>query len=128
MPIEQNNSDNKFSFVPEDKFFRRIPPWWLKGPRRVSSAAFDNDKDKNSFSTNWQRKSSIEHTLIGHPGFGVASITAELCYSLNQEPKYTPEEDNAAHCDIEGHKTESIKKSFRDRAEYLLFPGDNLNS
>lgn len=128
MLIEQNNSVGNVSFIPEDQFFRRIPPWHLKGPRRVSSAAFDNDKDTNAFSANWQRKSSIKHTINDFPGFGVASFTAELCYSLNQEPKYTPKEDNSAHCDIIGRKTQSVTKKFRDGVKYLLYPGDKLDS
>lgn len=66
--------------------------------------------------------------LLMISGFGVASFTAELCYSLNQEPKYTPKEDNPAHCDIIGRKTQSVTKKFRDCVKYLLYPGDKLDS
>ena len=128
MSRESNKPNNIPTFEVKDQFFRRIPPWHLKGPHRISSAAFGNDKGKNEFSANWQRKSSIKHTLNNLSGFGVASFTAELCYSLNQEPKYTPKEDNSAHCDIVGHKTESIKKKFRDCAKYPLYPGEKLDS
>lgn len=113
---------NGKNFVPHDKFLRRIPPWHLKQSGEISSAAFQNDKDKNSFSTNWMKLSSPEDTLRDYPTFGVASLSASLCWDLGQKIDWTPAEDNVAHCDIVGRKTESISRKFRNGAEYLLVP------
>jgi len=100
---------------------------WLKGPGKVSSAAFQNEKGKDRMSVNWLKLSSVDHTLSGHPGYGVASITAALCYSLEQQPVYSPAVDNAAHCDIVGHKTQGISRRFRDGAQYLCYPDAQLS-
>ncbi len=109
-------------FVLNDKFLRRIPWWHLKKTGEISSAAFQNDRGMNSISTNWMKLSSVQETLRGHGGFGVASITAELCWGLAQKIEWTPAENNVAHCDIVGRKTENITKKFRDRANYLVLP------
>ena len=113
---------NGESFVASDNFLRRIPPWHLKGSGQISSAAFQNDDGTTSFSTNWMKLSSVEDTLRNYPHFGVASISAKLCWELAQEIQWTPVNDNVAHCDIVGHKTESISKKFRNGAEYLVLP------
>ena len=109
-------------FVPNDKFLRRIPPLHLKKSGEISSAAFQNTSGTNRMSTNWMKLSSVEDTLRDYPYFGVASITAELCWELSQEIEWTPAEDSVAHCDVVGNKTASISKKFRDGAEYLKFP------
>ena len=126
MPSKKNKPDKNSPFEATDKFLRRIPPLHLKGPGRISSAAFHNDADTNMMSVNWLKLSSIEHTLSGFEGWGVAAITAELCYSLEQEPMYSPTLDNIAHCDIFGHKTRRISRKFRDGAQYLLYPGNPI--
>jgi len=124
---EPNKPDNIPPFEAKDQFLRRIPPWHLKGPSKVSSAAFQNDDDTDRMSVNWLKLSSVEHTLSGFLGWGVASITAELCYSLKQEPVYSPTVDNSAHCDVVGHKTQGISRRFRNGAQYLLYPGGQLS-
>jgi len=127
LPNEQNKPDKILPFEPRDQFLRRIPPWHLKGPGKVSSAAFQNDNNTDKMSVNWLKLSSVEHTLSGFSGWGVASIGAELCYSLKQEPVYSPARDNPAHCDIVGHKGVGTSKKFRDGAQYLLYPEDKLS-
>lgn len=122
MSNQTNKCDNACQFEPQDQFLRRISPLWLKAPDKVSSAAFHNAKGTDRMSVNWLALSSVEHTLSGHPGYGVASITAALCYSLQQQPVYSPEEDNVAHCNIVGDKTDAISKRFRDGAQYLCYP------
>ena len=109
-------------FVPNDKFLRRIPPLHLKKSGEISSAAFQNTSGTNRMSTNWMKLSSVEDTLKNCNDFGVASIMAELCWKLNQKIEWTPIEDNVAHSDIVGRKTESISKKLRDGAEYIVLP------
>lgn len=122
MDQTQNIRFNGDNFVANDKFLRRIPWWHLKRSGEISSAAFQNDGGTNSFSTNWMKLSSIEDTLRNHPGFGLASISAKLCWDLNQKIKWEPLEDNVAHCEIVGRKTDSISKKLRDGAEPLVYP------
>lgn len=130
MPLSNQSSecDNAPHFQPQDQFLRRIPPWHLKESGEVSSAAFDNDPDTpDRMSVNWLKLSSVEHTLSTLPRFGVASITAALCCSLKQQPVYSPAVDNAAHCDIVGHKTRGISRRFRNGAQYLRYPDCQLS-
>lgn len=108
--------------VDEDQFLRRIPPWHVKPTGEISSAAYQNDPGENSFSTNWLKFSSVEATLRDHQDFGVASIQARLCWDLKQEIEWTPKDDNTAHSDVIGHKTESIHKKFRNGATILVYP------
>jgi hypothetical protein len=119
--IEALQSEHE-NFVPDDKFLRRIPWWHLKPSGEISSAAFQNDAATNSFSTNWNKLSSEEKTLENFPGFGLVSITAKLSWDLGQEIEWNPLDDNTAHCEIVGHKTESICKKFRNGAEPLRYP------
>lgn len=113
---------NGGNFVPEDKFLRRIHPLDLKPTGEISSAAFQNDKGTNSFSTNWLKLSSVEETLKNHSEFGVASISAKLCWGFKQEIEWEPLDDNVAHCEIVGHKTRSLCQKMRDGAEYIVYP------
>lgn len=122
MAQTHNIGFNGEGFVEGDKFLRRIPPLHLKDSGQISSAAFENYDNTNSFSTNWMKLSSVDDTLRSYPDFGVASLSAKLCWSLSQEIQWTPLEDNVAHCDIFGHKTHSIRKKLRDGAEYLVLP------
>jgi hypothetical protein len=110
------------TFVAEDKFLRRIPEYHLKPGGEISSAAFQNDRGTNSFSTNWMKLTTIEDTLKNNPGFGLVSISAKLCWENQQTPVYAPVDENAAHCEIVGHKTESIRRKIRSGAEFLVYP------
>lgn len=73
-------------------------------------------------SVDWMRLSTIDDTLRSYPGFGVASISAQLCWSLNQEVERTPSEENPAHCDVIGDKPKPVRRKFSDIAEYLRYP------
>jgi hypothetical protein len=121
---EQTETIANRNFEITDQFLRRIPPWHLKPDGGISSAAFQNDDGTDMMSVNWLKLSSVEHTLCGPGliGFGVASISAGLCYSLNQNPVYSPDIDNKAHCDIVGHKTKTISRIFSKQANYLRYP------
>lgn len=73
-------------------------------------------------STDWMKLTTVEDTLREHPGFGAASVSAELCWFLNQEVERTPSEENPAHCDVVGDKSKPVRRKFRDMAEYLRYP------
>lgn len=118
---EMNESDQ--IFAPNDHFLRRIHPMYYNpATGKVSFAAFQNTTHTNRMSVNWVELSGIGETLRGYPAFGVASISAGLCWSLDQEIERTPVEDNPAHCDVIGDKPPAIRRKFRDMAEYLCYP------
>ena len=117
----KNQSDQMFHL--EDEFLRRILPIFFDhSTRKVFSQAFQNARDTNRMSVNYMRLSSVEDTLRNHPKCGVASISAQLCWSLEQEIEAAPEQDNPAHYDVVGHKPQTVRRKFRDSARYLRYP------
>lgn len=89
---------------------------------KVSPRAFKNKATTRRMSVDCAKLSSIEDILKDHTGFGVASITAGLCWLLDQEIERTNTQDNPAHCDIVGDKPTEVMQSFRDGAQYLVYP------
>ena len=72
-------------FSDDDEFYRRIPSWHFDFPNsRIFSQAFR----KQRLSVNWAARSSADETLKDHEEFGVASITAGVCYREEQTIEY----------------------------------------
>ncbi len=116
-------NENSQTFAADDRFLRRIAPqYYNPNTGKVVSAASQNTSGTNRMSVDWMRLCTIDDTLHGYPRFGVASISAELCWSLNQEVESFPLEENPAHCDVVGDKPRPIRHKFRDMAEYLRYP------
>lgn len=116
-------SESSQTFVADDRFLRRIhPQYYNPNTGKVASAAFQNASNTNRMSVNWMKLSTVDDTLRRYSGFGVASISAELCWFLNQEVEGIPSEENPAHCDIVGDKPQSVRRKFRDKAEYPRYP------
>lgn len=110
-------------FADDDSFLRRIhPQFYDHNTGKVSTAAFQNASGTNRMSVNWMKLSTVDDTLRGYTGFGVASIYADLCWSLNQRIESVPSQGNPAHCDVVGEKPTSVKRKFRDMAKYLQYP------
>lgn len=123
--LPATNDENAFAetFAADDQFLRRILPWHYDPTTgRVSPRAFANGRDTNRMSVNWSALSPVEDTLREYPDFGVASLSAELCWSLDQQIEKTPVETNPAHCDVVREKPEPVKRRFRDNARYLRYP------
>jgi len=119
----RQEEENVQIFEPNDKFLRRIPPlYYNPTTKKISSAAFQNASGTNRMSVNWMNLSSVDDTLRGYPRFGIASISAELCWTLKQEIERTGSDSEPAHCDVIGNKPPNIRKQFRDNAEYLRYP------
>lgn len=111
------------TFATDDHFLRRIAPqYYNPDTGKVTSAAFQNTSSTNRMSVDWMKLSTVDNTLRGYPRFGVASISAGLCRSLNQEIERTHSEENPAHCDVVGDKPPPVRRKFRDMAEYLRYP------
>jgi len=113
-------SESSQTFVPDDRFLRIISPIHYDSQTgKVFSAAFQNTSRTKRMSVNWTKLCTIKDTLKGYPGYRVASISAELCWSLKQDIEGTPITENPAHCDVVGDKPKSVRRQFRNKAEYL---------
>lgn len=111
------------AFATDDQFLRRIAPqYYNPDTGKVASAAFQNTSGTNRMSVDWMKLSTVDNTLRRYPRFGVASISAELCWFLNQEVESVPSEENPAHCDIVGDKPQPVRRKFRDMAQYPRYP------
>lgn len=93
-----------------DKLWRRLRPDKFGfifdsniGRYRPSSAAFKDPSDR--LSVNLQRLTTVEATLLGHPGFGIAEFTAGLPRSQKHIVVRAPEPDNEAHTLVCGRIT-----------------------
>ena len=111
-------------FAQTDEFLRRVHPTQLNPDGSVSTAAFTD----YSMSVNWAKLSSVDETLRGWDGYGVVSITAGLCWRLEQQIGYTPVEEspdipvNRAHCEVIGKKTQRVRKEFKNGAKWIRWP------
>jgi len=110
-------------FSAHDTFLRRIhPQHYDRNTGKVSSAAFQNTSGTNRMSVDWTQLSTVEDTLSGYEGFGVASISADLCWSLSQQVERVPLQGNPAHCDVVGEKPKPVRRAFAHKAAYLRYP------
>ena len=106
---------------------RRIPPWLFDfQSNSIHAKAFANDRRNehytNSHSVNWQEYTSAQETLKGHPGFGVAELSALHYRTQDQEIKHTPTKCNYGHCDVEGRKSAGVKKRLKKKAKLVVRP------
>ena len=123
MPQMQEMNESSQTFASDERFLRRIAPvFYNPNTGKVVSAAFQNSSGTNRMSVDWMGLFTVDDTLHDYRGFGVASISAGLCRSLNQEVERTPQEENPAHCDVVGYKPKSVRRKFREMAEYLRYP------
>ena len=81
-------ASNPNEFASDDELLRRIPHWQHDHVKGIHSNAFMNDKlptggISDRFSVNLGRLATVNETLRGHPGFGVAGLTVEACRSLH---------------------------------------------
>jgi len=111
-------------FHDDEQFLRRIPHYQFNFEKQeIRSWAFANHPETpDRLSVNWKRLSSVEQTSKVEPGFGVASITAKVCYREDQVIEHRPEKDNHAHCDVIGEKNKARRRRLRNAARLLLPP------
>ena len=116
------------SISDKDRLLRRIPPYQYVADRntgnmRVSSAAFsDNRLSVDLLAVLEATGKGFEAALIGHDGFGLASITAGLARECAQVVVREPLPDNKAHALVVGKKTRSIRNRFRKQCCLLVPP------
>ena len=120
-------------FEDGEEFFRRIPHWEYDFQNgSIHDRAFKNDRldtgeDSGRLSVNWRRLITLEETLEGHVGFGIAVITARACYDEVQTIEETPRSNNPAHCDIVGSKPKPRQRRLRKAATLIRPPSKPLS-
>lgn len=102
---------------------RRIPHWHFDFQSgSIHAKAFANDNSTNCHSVNWEEHTSVKETLVGHPGFGVATILAQDYIAEKQTIEHTPKLHNYGHCDAVGKKSAGVKKCLRKKAKLRVRP------
>jgi len=125
--------DANDGFLAEEAFFRRIPYWQFDfNNQTITNNAFRNDRldtgeNTDRHSVNWEKCSSVDHALKGHPGFGLAVILAVDCHVNFQSIEHTPKPTNLSHCDVVGEKTGKIQRALRKAAILLVPPSAPQN-
>ena len=75
-------------------------------------------------SVDWAELSTVQETVARFPkwdkGWGVASITAEVCWHIGEAIEYSPTTTNPAHSDIVGDRSDRVRKQFALRADLKL--------
>ena len=114
----------------EDRLLRRIGHWQFNFEKnRIYDIAFRNQKTPTGqlldrHSVNWWRHTTIEGTLEGNPGFGVASLTAGAYREHGQTVEHSPDlaTRNYAHCDAIGEKPAGVQSRLRKAASLERAP------
>lgn len=114
---------------------RRIPPWHFVpdeklGRTRPSSAAFEDDEDGDSMSV-YRRDvieaegASVERVMVGHTGFGLASLSAGQVRSKNQTVFPDPLPEESSHAKVCGPKPTGVRRWFAKQAIWVIPPPNN---
>jgi hypothetical protein len=115
-----------------DQMLRRVPPKQIifdqnMGRLRPSSATFEDDEDDSPMSM-YRRTvidatgGNIERVMVGHAGYGLAGLCAGELRSRNQTVHSNPLEDEPAHAEVCGRKTDSNRKFFYQRSVWVIAP------
>lgn len=114
--------------IPDSEIlWRRIPPWHIvedanRGGRRVSSAAFSDDPDRQPMSVVLASESTLARVLAGHAGFGVAGLSARMVRALGLGIVRAPTPDEPAHAVVIGPKSQRTRRRLRDAAQWVFRP------
>lgn len=126
------------TIVDDAELWRRIPPWHVvedknRGGKRISKAAFEDHPDGSPMSVVLGGEviasgRDAQSVVAGHAGFCLASVTAGLARSLNQGIMRKPLEEEPAHAEVFGKKTDSVRKRFARAAVWVIAPDDAANA
>lgn len=112
------------------RLLRRIPEWHVyydknRGCVRPSSAAFEDDGDGSPMSV--YRRDVIDdeggepaRVMVGHAGFGLASVGAGEARSKNQTVCSDPLPEESAHAVVCGPKPKSVRRWFARNADWAI--------
>ncbi len=125
------------SIKDDEGLWRNIPPWHLvrddtSGTIRISSAAFDDDKDGSPMSVSLaevvlQHGRNPEDLIRSLPDFALAAITAEVARGCNQGVIRDPTPQNPAHALVFGDKKRKrVRRRLAKAAEWVIPPPDRV--
>jgi len=115
----------------ESRLWRRISPAFYQinpatGRPRLSSAAFDDSKDRSPMSVvladRHDAPRSAEIWIQRFPGYGVAELSAGSARMFDQGVAHTPTTEESAHGSVFGKKTKPVKSGLRGAAKLLISP------
>lgn len=120
------------SILDGDDLWRRIPPWHVvedknRGGKRISKAAFEDHPDGSPMSVLLAKEVTASgrdaHSVIAdYDDFCLASVPAGLARSLNQGIVRKPLDDEPAHAEVFGKKTDGVRKRFAREAIWVIGP------
>ncbi len=112
--------------------WRRIPPWHFVfdeniGKWRPSSAAFDDHPDGSPMSAVLGQQvinsgRTAASILDAYEGFALAYFTAGLAREYRQGVMRKPLPEEPAHAEVFGKKTNSVKKAFAKKCQWIVPP------
>jgi|GEM_PF-2488109 hypothetical protein len=101
----------------EDNLYRRIPQYqYNEKADKIFYCAF---KDYE-LSVDWEKCTTPQKTLEGHPNFHLASIKAKFPRTKGQVVEHSPSKRNKAHSLVKGKKTNSIQRFLRDNSKLIF--------
>ena len=121
--MEQPGDNGGFprALVPDDAFYRAIPPRYLREDGTIGPAAFSRASVNRKMSVDWAELSSPQDTYDRWPQWGegraVAEITAQACWDCEQAIEFAPTPDNPAHSEVGNRPGSGIGA---DKVRYLL--------
>lgn len=113
-----------------DDLYRRIPPHHIIDKGKISSAAFAPGKNETMISVDIAKLTNKEKSLydlknnedLKPKGYRLASLKAQIPYSLELDCKHVPEKFNPAHANIigEGLIRRSIRRRLKDNSRIVI--------
>lgn len=129
MPLEDDKSISD-----DSQLWRRIPPWHIVddknlGRKRISKAAFEDHPGGSPMSVclgNEVLAAGREpgSVIAGHEEFCLASISAGITRSLKQGIVRKPLDEEPAHAEVFGKKTDGVRKGFANAAVWVIGPDE----
>jgi hypothetical protein len=97
------------------------------GGIRVSSGAFQNSSNSEGMSVLLEDALEAEErtaasTISAYPSFGLVSVTAGFCFTEDQAVERVPEDNDPAHGEVIGEKSQGRRKRFAKAASWVVQP------
>lgn len=127
MPDAQHVDDE--TILDSDVLWRRVPDWpsfitfdKQRGHYRVTSSAFDNDRDGDPMSVFLAAITRPDDVLAGHDGFGIVAFTAGFVRAQGQMVFRSPDDGPPGHAKVAGPKDRRVRRAFAEVARWVRRP------
>lgn len=125
--MEMAPGDDDLSILNDRILWRRVPQEWVifdknLNRHRPTSQAFQNTTGTQGMSANLADETTVAATLKGYESNLLAQVQAGLARELGQGIVRKPLDDNAAHCEVTGEKTKSVRDKFAKRCRWVVGP------